>query len=167
MLMPLAERDRRSTGMRIIKHVPARALLALGLLSLSATSLAAQVGVPADTLAEVGAADVLVADTLRAPGPLTPEDFDQWESLGWADLAPDGAWLAAQVTRVDGDGELRIHQVDSDSVVVIRHGSGSTFSNDGRWVSFFVGVSQDEREAAGKADMPIDPRLGLLDLVRW
>lgn len=148
--------------MRIVERAPARASLALALLSLLTTSLAAQVGPPVDTLA--GAAEV--GDTVRAPTLLTPAEFDRWESLGWADLAPDGSWLVAQVSRVDGDNELRMHQVDSDSVVVIDHGSSSTFSNDGRWLAYFIGVSQEERDSASKSNRPVDPRLGLLDLVR-
>ena len=54
---------------------------------------------------------------------LTPDDYDQWESLGGAVLSPDGDWMAVSIRRVDDSSELRIHRTDSDSVVVVACGS--------------------------------------------
>ncbi len=165
--------------MSTVVVIPARlalALLALLLagpvlagprLALPESRLAAQVGVPADTIPEGAPAEAIAAaDSVRPPGLLTPDEFGQWESLGWATLAPDGSWLVVPVSRVDGDSELRLHRLDSDSVVVLEHASGPTFSHDGRWLSYFLGVSREEREAAEARDSPVDPRLGVFDLLR-
>ena len=92
------------------------------------------------------------------------DDYDRWERLGQAILSPDGSWLAATVSRVDDEVELRIHRTDSDSVVAVPHGSGAAFSDDGRWAAFSIGVSGDEREAARDRDETVHNSVGILDL---
>ena len=95
---------------------------------------------------------------------LSPDDFDQWERLGQAVLSPNGEWLAVSINRVSDEGELRIHRTDSDSVVVVPFGIRPSFSNDGTWLAYSIGVSPDEREAADKDDRPVHNELGLLNL---
>ncbi|MEM7415423.1 MAG: prolyl oligopeptidase family serine peptidase [Gemmatimonadota bacterium] len=95
---------------------------------------------------------------------LGPEDYDQWERLGAGVLSPDGRWMAVSVNRVDEEGELRIHDTRSDSVVVVPHGSRAAFSDDGGHVAFSVGVSADDREAARERDEDVHNAVGILDL---
>ena len=95
---------------------------------------------------------------------LSPDDFDQWERLGQAVLSPNGEWLAVSINRVSDEGELRIHRTDSDSVVVVPYGTRPSFSNDGTWLAYSIGVSPDEREAAEKDDRSVRNELGLLNL---
>jgi dipeptidyl aminopeptidase/acylaminoacyl peptidase len=146
--------------------------LAVASALLAPTAFAAQVGTPADSAAAAVAADTVTTaaeavDTLRSPTPLTAADYGKWESLRWATLSRDGSWLAVQVGRVDGDDELQIHRLDrpgTDSVVVIRYGSGAQFSRDGRWVSYSIGVSEEQRREMARQSRPHEPRVGLLDL---
>lgn len=95
---------------------------------------------------------------------LTEEDYDRWERLGGAELSPDGRWMAVSVSRVDDEGELRIHSTGSDSVIVVPHGSRAEFSSDGRWVAFSIGSSAAEREAAQERDETLHNAVGILDL---
>ena len=95
---------------------------------------------------------------------LTEDDYGQWEQLGSATLSPDGAWLAVAISRVNDEDELRIHSTSSDSVVVVEYGSRPAFSDDGRWLAYSIGMSEDAREAARRRDQPVRNRLGLLDL---
>ena len=95
---------------------------------------------------------------------LTEDDYGKWESPGLAALSPDGLWLAVGVRRVNEENELRIHRTDSDSVVVAPFGSQPSFSDDGRWLAYRIGVSADEREAMAERDDPVRNALGLLDL---
>ena len=95
---------------------------------------------------------------------LTPEDYGQWETLGQATLSPDGLWLAAGISRVNDEDELRIHRTDSDSVVVVPFGRGPQFSEDGAWLAYAIGISPDEREALTERREPIRNDMGLLDL---
>ena len=90
---------------------------------------------------------------------LTPADYGKWETLGQAELAPDGGWLAYQIRRVDGKDELRVRALDEDSARVVPFGSDATFSNDGRWLAWAVGLSpededdEDARESTGLLDL--------------
>ena len=95
---------------------------------------------------------------------LTPDDYGQWERLGGGVLSPDGRWLAASVSRVNDENELRIHATDSDSVVVVAYGSRPLFSADGGWLAYTIGVSADERERAQESRRPVRSDLGLLNL---
>ena len=95
---------------------------------------------------------------------LAADDYDRWESLGPASLAPDGLWLAVAVRRVDETSELRIHRTDSDSVVIVAEGSRPEFSADGNWLAYTIGVSPDERERLGERGDPVRNGVGLLNL---
>ncbi|WP_420441829.1 prolyl oligopeptidase family serine peptidase [Candidatus Palauibacter sp.] len=95
---------------------------------------------------------------------LGADDYDRWESLGPASLAPDGLWLAVAVRRVDETSELRIHRTDSDSVVIVAEGSRPEFSADGNWLAYTIGVSPDERERLGERGDPVRNGVGLLNL---
>ena len=95
---------------------------------------------------------------------LTPDDYDQWESLGQAVLSQDGLWLAVSVNRVSDDAELRVHRTDSDSVVVVPFGARAAFSADGGWLAYSIGMHPDERDAARERDEEVQDELGLLNL---
>ena len=113
----------------------------------------------------------LAASTLAPPATraqekpaLTVEDYGRWERLGGATLSPNGRWAAVGISRVNDEGELRIHSTDSDSVVVVPFATRPVFSSDNRWLAYSIGVSPDERERMRKQKKPVRNKLGLLDL---
>jgi dipeptidyl aminopeptidase/acylaminoacyl peptidase len=95
---------------------------------------------------------------------LTPDDYGKWESFGFADLSPDGRWLAVPTSRVNDEDELRIHRIGSDSIVVVPYGTQAEFSDDGRWAAWVIGHSEKERDAAQKASRTLRSRLAVMDL---
>ena len=95
---------------------------------------------------------------------VTPEDYGQWEQLGRAELSRDGSWLAVSISQVNDEDELRIHRTDMDSVVTVAYGAGQAFSEDGRWLVYAIGTSEDEREAAREAEQPVRDDVGIMDL---
>ncbi len=95
---------------------------------------------------------------------LTPADYGQWETLGFATLSPDGRWIAYPVNRVNGENELRIRKLDEDSTRAVAFGSRATFSDDSRWLAYSIGVSEAEREKLQQQKKPVHEKLGLLDL---
>ena len=95
---------------------------------------------------------------------LDPSDYAVWESFGMTQLSPDGQWLAYTIERVDGDGELRIRAIDSDSTRIVEHGSRPTFSSNGRWLAYAIGFSDEEREQLREAGTPVHAKLALMDL---
>jgi dipeptidyl aminopeptidase/acylaminoacyl peptidase len=139
-------------------------VLALGWLL--AAPLPAQVGTPVDAAAPAAPPADTPAPALPAlPAPPSPGEFGQWESLRTATLSRDGRWLAVQVGRVDENDELRVHRIGTDSVVVIPHGAVPAFSRDGRWASYSVGYPREHYEVNRREGRPVEPRLGLFDLV--
>ncbi|MFO7767402.1 MAG: prolyl oligopeptidase family serine peptidase [bacterium] len=95
---------------------------------------------------------------------LTPEDYGKWESLGSGQLAPDGRWLVYSISRTNGEDELRIRSMQGDSTKVVPYGTRPAFSEDGRWLAYLIGVSDDQRERLQKQKKPVHNRLGLFDL---
>jgi dipeptidyl aminopeptidase/acylaminoacyl peptidase len=95
---------------------------------------------------------------------LKPDDYGKFETAGFAQLSPDGQWLAVPVSRVNEENELRLVRTSSDSVVVVAYGSQAAFSKDGRWAAYTIGMSVADRKAAEKAERPVRGKIGLLDL---
>lgn len=139
----------------------------------SKTTLAAFAAIVAVSLPAVAPAPVTAQDEAAAaardtapatPRPITPDDYGQWESLGFVELSPNGAWMAVPINRVNDEDELRLRRVGSDSMVVIEYGSQAAFSGDGWWVGYIIGMSDDAREAMRKRQETPENSLGLMDL---
>jgi len=97
--------------------------------------------------------------------PVPEEAYEQWERLGQVSLSPDGSWLAVTISRVDMDPELRIRPVSNpDSVIVVANGGGATFTDDGRYLLYRIGVGEDERDAMRERSEPVRNAMGILDL---
>jgi dipeptidyl aminopeptidase/acylaminoacyl peptidase len=97
--------------------------------------------------------------------PVPEEDYGKWERLGQSVLSPDGSWLAATISRVDGDPELRIRPVaNPDSVIVVPNGGGPTFTSDGARLLYRIAVGEEEREALQRRKEPVRNAMGILDL---
>ncbi len=90
---------------------------------------------------------------------LTPADYGQWETLGSAQLSPDGRWLGYAIRRVDENDELRVRALDEDTARVVAFGADPEFSADGRWLAYTIGLPPEERE-----DDDARESTGLLDL---
>ena len=117
-------------------------------------------------------APLAVAALLALPSPassqdlplVTPDDYGRWENLGGAALSPGGDWIAYTVTRVDEGSELRIRKLDEDSTRVFPWGSSPSFSTDGRWLAWTVGLSPDEVERLGEQGDPVRRKASVMDL---
>ncbi len=79
------------------------------------------------------------------------EDYAAWESLGGASLSPDGRWLAYGILRADGDREMRLRMLATETTEAIPHAARPQFSKDGKWLAYAVGVSEAEREKTEKS----------------
>lgn len=95
---------------------------------------------------------------------LTPDDYGQWESLGFQSFSPDGKWIVYGLNRVNGENELRIHSLEADSTKTVAYGGMPAFSDDSRWLAYRIGYSEDEREQMEQAKKPIRNRMGLFNL---
>jgi len=95
---------------------------------------------------------------------LTPADYGKWETLGAGTLSPDGKWLAYEVRRTNGNGELRIVATSGDAKHKIDYCTGAAFSADSRWLGCLAGASEDQQASNTRARRPNQNKLSLMDL---
>lgn len=110
---------------------------------------------------------ILVASSVEArqKPALTASDYERWETLGRAEMSPDGAWLAVSVGRVNEEDELQLVSLGTDFSSRVPFGSTPSFSSDSRWVAYAIDESSDERERLEAEELPVRQHLGLMDLV--
>jgi len=111
--------------------------------------------------------------TVSVPTPLVAQDkptvpaadYGRWESLGAASLTSDGEWIAYPIRRVDESQELRFRPVAADAAEqVIEGAERPEFSDDGRWLAWRIGVSQEETDRLLAADEPVCFDGGFMEL---
>ena len=96
---------------------------------------------------------------------ITPKDYGKWELLGASRLSPRGDWVAYAVNRVDEENQLRIRGGAKDTTIVVNYASGASFTPDGKWVVYTVGVSPKDRERLAKEKKPIRNSVEMRNLV--
>ena len=76
----------------------------------------------------------------QAPGPkpIALEDYAKFKRITGASISADGKWMQYTVTPNDGDGTLFIKSLDNDKVYEIPRGANPAFSEDGRWIGYFI-----------------------------
>ncbi|MGV3710833.1 MAG: prolyl oligopeptidase family serine peptidase [Gemmatimonas sp.] len=79
---------------------------------------------------------------------LTLADYGRWNRIASAALSPNGRWMSYAYTPNDGDATLYIRNLDTDKLYTIPVGSAPVFSDDSRWVGYFV--SPPERAGGGR-----------------
>ncbi|HUB78810.1 MAG TPA: prolyl oligopeptidase family serine peptidase [Bryobacteraceae bacterium] len=108
---------------------------------------------------------VIAASALAQTKPtLLPADYGKWETLGAGALSPDGKWLAYEIRRTSGDGELRVAPVAGGKTQVVAFCSAAAFSSDSRWLACSATVSEAEQEKARKAHKPVQTKLAAVEL---
>jgi dienelactone hydrolase len=101
---------------------------------------------------------------------LTPADYDQFESVSpgaaRGGLSPNGKWLVYNINRIGGDNELRIIPAagTSEAPKVVAFGSGASFTSNSEWLAYGIGQSEAEQERLRNARLPVQRKLGLLNL---
>lgn len=97
---------------------------------------------------------------------IPPQDYGRFERLGGFRVAPDGAFVAYGISRVDGAVELRVRPVagaEADERT-FAEGRSPSFSADGRWVAWTIGLPEAERDRLRAAEEPLHEGVGLLEL---
>jgi len=95
---------------------------------------------------------------------LDETDYGTWERLGPGTLSPEGTWMAVPIRRVNDEHELRLRHTERDSVRAVDFGRDPTFSGDGQWFAYSIGMSEEKRKKLRKQEKPVHQKLGLLNL---
>ncbi len=107
---------------------------------------------------------LLAAQDAAAGRPLPIAEYRLWRAISGEVISPDGKWAAWSYTRERGDDTLHVASLDSGAAHVVPLGSGAQFSDDGRWVAYFLSPPFQDAEKARRADDPVLRKAELLDL---
>ena len=99
-----------------------------------------------------------------AKRPLTIADYALWRTISGAQISDDGHWATWTYSRLRGDDTLHVKSVDSDVSHVIANGSDAEFSDDGRWIAYFLSPSFVDAEKLRRDDETVTRQVGLTDL---
>ena len=89
-------------------------------------------------LAQSASSDATASKAANGGKVLTLADYGRWNRIQSSGLTADGKWFAYAQTPNDGDGTLFIKELDGSRQYSVARGSGAEFSDDGRWVAYFV-----------------------------
>lgn len=95
---------------------------------------------------------------------LTPEDYSQWERISTVELSENAQWFAYNISLEDGDGWMMLTATESDEKHKFMHATNPTFSEDGKWFAFQIGLSEEEEEKMEEQDQQVKRKLGLMNL---
>ncbi|MEP6618743.1 MAG: prolyl oligopeptidase family serine peptidase [bacterium] len=83
-----------------------------------------------------GPAESRPAKVAKAPMPAA--EWGKIETLGASALSPDGKWVAYDLRRDAGGGELHWKALVGEADHAVRNGSGETFSSNSRWLVYTI-----------------------------
>lgn len=99
---------------------------------------------------------------------LNVDEYGRWKRISSAGLSPDGRWMTYAYNPNEGDDTLFVRQLDSEKLHTIPVGSEPSFSDDSRWVGYFVSPPEKTdgggRGAGAGAGAETPRRFELLDL---
>jgi len=96
--------------------------------------------------------------------PISPKDYEKWESLRGGLLSDNGNWLVYSINRNSKNNELRLHDLKSDSEKVISNASRPLFSKNNKWLAYTLGYSPEESKKLKEQKKTAQNKLGLLNL---
>ena len=99
---------------------------------------------------------------------LTIQDYGRWRSIASAAVSDDGNWASWIYQLREGDGTLNVKQLDGDKLYTISIGAepsggrgggggGPQFSDDSRWVAYYVNPPYRAGAARGRGGAPPAP----------
>ena len=77
-------------------------------------------------------------------------DIGRWKRINNADLSPDGAWMTYVYAPNDGDDTLVVRQLSGSTIHTIPGGSAPQFSDNSRFVGYFVSPPEGRGGRGGR-----------------
>lgn len=95
---------------------------------------------------------------------LTPDDYDQWQSLRSTVLSHHGLWVSYQVAPNEGNVTLYFVHTQTGQVYHEAFGTRAGFSPDDRFALYLIGVSKKERDKMQEKKQDVHYKLAVLNL---
>ncbi len=96
--------------------------------------------------------------------PLEIADYALWKRMSGATISPDGEWAAWTLRSERSDDTLHVQALDSEAYHAIALGSDAEFSDDGRWVAYFLSPGFAEAEKLRRDDETVTRQAELRNL---
>jgi dipeptidyl aminopeptidase/acylaminoacyl peptidase len=136
----------------------ASVLLVVSLLAVIPFGMRAQSGMPSASQAPSAAAPA------AGPKPIALEDYPKFKRVTGSSISADGKWMLYTLTPNEGDATLCVKSLDGDTVYDVVRGATPSFSENGRWVGYFVepppATGQGRRGAGGRGGTAPTPSAG-------
>ena len=84
------------------------------------------------------------------PRAIALEDYATVKRITGAGISADGKWMHYTVTPNDGDGTLFVKSLDGDTVYDVPRGANPAFSENGRWIGYFIAPPAAEARGRGR-----------------
>lgn len=130
---------------RWILRAAARAVLVLSPFA----SLVAQ-----NSVSSANVSAVTTPPASRAKRVLTLGDYGSWNRINSATLSADGQWMAFAYQPNDGEGTLHVRAIDGEKRYSIPSGSQPTFTDDAKWMGYFVSPPERRAGVGGRGGVP-------------
>lgn len=93
--------------------------------------------------------------------PLTHADYDDWKTLENQQISNSGHWVSFEVNPQDGDGTLRLYDVQKNVFHSFKRGSGARISANDHFIAFAIKpqkdtVRQAKLDGKKKDELPAD-----------
>lgn len=95
---------------------------------------------------------------------LTQEDYGKWQSIGAAELSPDGNWLAYQITVQEDNDTVYVSNRASGKTYKLEFASNPEFSRNNQWIAYRIGLPFKDAEKLRDQSKPIEYKMGLLNV---
>jgi hypothetical protein len=96
---------------------------------------------------------------------LSPDEYGKWQSLGATAIAPNGEWVAYQITVQEDNDTLFVINKQTQTSYKLEFASSPDFSKDNQWLAYRIGLPFKEAEKLREQTKPIEYKMGLLNLV--
>lgn len=93
---------------------------------------------------------LLIRAQSAAPRPITLDDYAKFKRITGAAISNDGKWMHYTVTPNDGDGTLFVKALDGDKIYEVARGANPAFSENGRWIGYFIAAPASEGRGRGR-----------------
>ena len=95
------------------------------------------------------------------------DDYSRWRSIEGSRISGDGQWVAygyRHPSSLDPKPELHILRLDSGKDETVANALQPAFSDDSRWVAYFVDMPYAEAKKLRDADKPVTREVQLRNL---
>ncbi len=121
---------------------------ALGLVLAAALALPV-LALPVLALPASAQAEAATAATDSGPKILNVGEYGRWKRITSTSLSADGAWMSYSYEPNEGDDTLFVRALDSEKLYTIPLGAEPSFSDDSRWVGYFVSPPENAGRGRG------------------